>query len=64
MTISELCDSLERVRYRFGNVEVFSGSAAITGLAVLPRDVVTPGTEIQRGLIVSILSRESDRRPG
>lgn len=62
MVISDLCQQLEKVRLRFGDIAVYSGGAVITGLAVLPLTAVEPAAEQTKvGFVVSILSRESDR---
>jgi hypothetical protein len=61
MLISELCEELEKVRVRFGDVEVFSGNDVITGLAVLPRAAISNSIAGAVGMIVSILSRSTDR---
>lgn len=68
MKITELCHDLDRVRTRFGDLEVRAGSDIITRIAVLPLVAIEEKAEPSKlGLVVSLLCREEDahrRMPG
>lgn len=63
MQISELMEELAGVLGRFGDLEVRSGSAMITRLAVLPYAAIEPndnGKQPNMRQFVALLSRQDD----
>jgi hypothetical protein len=63
MDILEMMAELDKIMLRFGNIEVRSGSAAITRLAVLPYAAIEASSNDQRPnmqMFVALLSRQDD----
>lgn len=67
MQISDILAELERVKARFGDVEVRAGSAPITRIAVLPYAAIEANDNAQQpnmDQFVALLSRIDDRSGG
>jgi hypothetical protein len=58
MLISKLCHDLDRVRARFGDMEVRCGGASITRIVVLPASEVDDG--LGEKMVVALFVRSDD----